>query len=77
MEVVRVPRGAVATAAPAMISGVTRFVRRQVAGVILVQEAARQGTLNDSPLNKIQHKFWVTKQKVKKTLKKVSQLSKI
>merc|ERR1711892_789863 len=28
------------------------------------QEAARTGTLNDTPLNKIQHKFWVTKQAV-------------
>ena len=28
------------------------------------QEAARTRQLHDTPLNKIQHKFWVTKQKV-------------
>eukprot|EP00092_Neocalanus_flemingeri_P013441 GFUD01014493.1.p1 GENE.GFUD01014493.1~~GFUD01014493.1.p1 ORF type:complete len:550 (-),score=160.96 GFUD01014493.1:128-1777(-) len=32
------------------------------------QEAARTGTLNDSPLNKIQHKFWVAKQSVSRKL---------
>merc|ERR1711892_581163 len=34
------------------------------------QEAARTGTLNDTPLNKIQHKFWVTKQAVARKLGK-------
>ena len=32
------------------------------------QEAARTGQLQDTPLNKIQHKFWVTKQKVRRRL---------
>ena len=34
------------------------------------QEAARTGQLQDTPLNKIQHKYWVTKQKVTSKLKK-------
>ena len=33
------------------------------------QEAARTGQLQDTPLNKIQHKYWVTKQKVTSKLK--------
>ena len=32
------------------------------------QEAARTGQLQDTPLNKIQHKFWVTKQAVTRRL---------
>ena len=32
------------------------------------QEAARTGQLHDTPLNKIQHKFWVTKQAVTRKL---------
>jgi len=34
------------------------------------QEAARTGTLHDTPLNKIQHKYWVTKQAVTRKLGK-------
>ena len=34
------------------------------------QQAAKSGTLADSPLNKIQHKFWVTKQAVTRKLNK-------
>ena len=32
------------------------------------QEAARTGQLQDSPLNKIQHKFWVAKTAVSRKL---------
>ena len=34
------------------------------------QQAAKSGNLADSPLNKIQHKFWVTKQAVTRKLNK-------
>jgi len=34
------------------------------------QQAAKSGNLADSPLNKIQHKFWVTKQTVTRKLNK-------
>ena len=34
------------------------------------QEAARSGQIQDTPLNKIQHKFWVTKQAVARKLGK-------
>ena len=34
------------------------------------QEAARSGQIQDTPLNKIQHKFWVTKQAVTRKLNK-------
>ena len=34
------------------------------------QQAAKTGNLADSPLNKIQHKFWVTKQAVTRKLNK-------
>ena len=32
------------------------------------QEAARTGQLQDTPLNKIQHKFWVTREAVSRRL---------
>ena len=35
-----------------------------------MQEAARTGQLQDTPLNKIQHKYWVTKQAVTRKLGK-------